>query len=276
MKVLKCTLPFLLFFACSPSSTVQEVSKYTIEQFYKNISVGGGSFSPDESKLLISSNESGIWNAYEINVESGETTMLTNSTQESYFAQTYFPNDNRFVFSFDDGGNENNKVYMMSSEGVAKDLTPGDSVRNGFWSWSRDEQSMFMTSNKRDPRFMDIYELAISSMDDENPISEMLYQNNDGLNVGAISSNKRYFALTQTLTSADSKMYLYDNETGKKKDISVHDGDAQYNPQYFSLDSRELYYTTDLDADFVYLAKINIESGEVEKVFEDSWDVRYA
>ncbi|MEP5611719.1 MAG: prolyl oligopeptidase family serine peptidase [Cyclobacteriaceae bacterium] len=276
MKLFKLAVPCFLLFACSPSESVKEVNKYTIEQFYKNISVGGGSFSPDESKLLISSNESGIWNAYEINVESGETTMLTNSTQESYFAQAYFPNDNRFVFSFDEGGNENNKVYMMSTEGVAKDLTPGDSVRNGFWGWSRDEQSMFLTSNKRDPRFMDIYQLAISSMDDENPISEMLYQNNDGLNVGAISSNKRYFALTQTLTNADSKMYLYDNETGKKTDISVHEGDAQYNPQYFSLDNRELYYTTNLDADFVYLAKINIESGEVEKVFEDSWDVFYS
>ena len=276
MKVFKLTLPFLLFLACSPSPTVSEIEKYSIEQFYQNISVRGGSFSPDESKLLFNSNESGIWNAYEVNVESGETTMLTNSTQESYFAQTYFPNDNRFVFSFDEGGNENIKVYMMSSEGIAKDLTPGDSVRNGFWGWSRDEQSMFMTSNKRDARFMDIYELSIAAMDDENPISEMLYQNNDGLNVGAISSNKQYFALTQTLTSADSKMYLYDNETGTKTDISVHERDAQYNPQYFSMDSRELYYTTDLDADFVYLAKINIESGEVEKVFEDKWDVFYS
>jgi len=276
MKIFKLAVPFLLFFACTPSSSVKEVTKYTIEQFYQNISVGGGSFSPDESKLLISSNESGIWNVYEIDIESGEKAALTNSRQESYFGQTYFPNDDRFVYSFDEGGNENFKVYMMSSEGVAKDLTPGDSVRNGFWGWSRDDQSMYLTSNKRDPRFMDIYELAISSMDDENPISEMLYQNNDGLNVGAISSNKRYFALTQTLTSADGKMYLYDNETGKKTDISVHEGDAQYNPQYFSLDSRELYYTTDLDADFVYLAKINIESGEVEKVFEDTWDVFYA
>ncbi|MEP1096157.1 MAG: alpha/beta fold hydrolase [Cyclobacteriaceae bacterium] len=276
MKLFKLAILYPLLFACSPSPSDKEVNKYTIEQFYKNISVGGGSFSPDESKLLISSNESGIWNAYEINIESGETTMLTSSTQESYFAQAYFPNDNRFVFSFDEGGNENNKVYMMSSEGVAKDLTPGDSVRNGFWGWSRDEQSMYMTSNKRDPKFMDIYELSISAMDDENPISEMLYQNNDGLDVGAISPNRRYFALSQAITSADGKMFLYDKETGDRKDISVHEGDAQYSPQFFSLDNTELYYTTDLDAEFVYLAKYNIESGEVEKVYEDNWDVWYS
>ncbi len=276
MKVLKFALPLLLFIGCTSSSDTVEVNNYTIEQFYKNIKIGGGSFSSDESKLLISSNESGIYNAYEINIESGETTMLTNSTEESYLAQSYFPNDDRFIYSFDEGGNENFKVYMMSTDGVAKDLTPGDSIRNGFWGWSRDEKSMFLTSNKRDPRFMDIYELAIASMNDENPISEMLYQNNDGLNVGAISPNKRYFALIQSLTSADSKMFLYDRETGEKKDISVHEGDVQYSPQFFSLDNSELYYTTDLDAEFVYLAKLNIESGEIQKVFEDNWDVWYA
>ncbi len=276
MKILKFILPLLVFIGCTPTSEVREVNKYTIEQFYENVKLGGGSFSPDESKLLISSNESGIYNAYEINVESGETTMLTNSTEESYLAQSYFPNDDRFVFSFDEGGNENFKVYMMSTDGVAKDLTPGDSIRNGFWGWSRDDKSMFLMSNKRDPRFMDIYELAIETMDDENPISEMLYQNNDGMNVSAISPNKRFFALTQTLTSADSKMYLYDKETGEKKDISVHEGDVQYSPQFFSLDNSELYYTTDQDAEFVYLAKLNIETGEVEKVYEDSWDVWYS
>ncbi len=276
MKSLKLLLPFLLLIGCAPTSDVREVNKYTIEQFYKNINVGGGSFSPDETRLLINSNESGIFNAYEIDIKSGETKMLTSSTEESFFGQSYFPNDDRFVYSFDEGGNENFKVYMMSTDGVAKDLTPGDSVRNGFWGWSRDEKSMFLTSNRRDPRFMDIYELAISSMDDENPISEMLYQNNDGLNVGAISPNKRYFAITQTLTSADSKMYLYDKETGEKTDISVHEGDAQYSPQFFSLDNSELYYTTDQDAEFVYLAKLDIESGQVEKVYEDNWDVWYA
>lgn len=276
MKSLKALLPLFLIIGCTSSTEKAEVTKYTIEQFYKNINVGGGSFSPDESKLLINSNESGIYNAYEINIESGETTMLTNSTEESYSAQTYFPNDDRFIYSFDEGGNENYKVYLMSQEGVAKDLTPGDSIRNGFWGWSEDEQSMFLTSNKRDPRFMDIYELSIASMDDEVPISEMLYQNSDGLDVGAISPNKRYFALTQAITSADGKMYLFDKETGDKKDISVHEGDAQYNPQFFSLDNKELYYTTDLNAEFIYLAKLNIESGMVEKVYENKWDVWYA
>ncbi len=277
MKNLIPMLAVLALIGCtSQSNEVVEVPKYTINQFYENVNIGGGSFSPDESKLMINSNESGIYNVYEIDIATGEKTQMTNSTQESYFGQSYFPNDNRFVYSFDEGGNENFKIFMMSTEGQPKDLTPGDSVRNGFWGWSRDEQSMYLMSNKRDPRFMDIYEMQISSMDDEAPISEIIYQNNDGLNVGAISPNERFYALTENITSADGKMYLFDRETGEKTDISVHEGDATYSPQFFGLDNKTLYYNTDEGADFVYLAKRDLETGTVEKVFETNWDVWYA
>ncbi|MEQ8811239.1 MAG: prolyl oligopeptidase family serine peptidase, partial [Imperialibacter sp.] len=46
--------------------------------------------------------------------------------------------------------------------------------------------------------------------------------------------------------------------------------------QFFSLDNKELYYTTDEGAEFVYLVKLNLETGATEKVYEDKWDVWYA
>ncbi len=97
-----------------------------------------------------------------------------------------------------------------------------------------------------------------------------------GHNAEALSPNKRYVALTESLTSADGKMYLLDRETGQKTNISEHEGDATYSPQFFSNDNQELYYLTDENADFVYLAKRDLESGAVEKVYEADWDVWYA
>ena len=46
--------------------------KYSINQFYQNNRTGGGAFSDDETKLLVSSDESGIFNVYEIDIASGE------------------------------------------------------------------------------------------------------------------------------------------------------------------------------------------------------------
>lgn len=270
----------VLFVACEKPKEENEqtepVTKYTIEQFYKNVNIGGGSFSPDETKLLISSNESGIYNVYELPIDGSEGKMLTSSTEESFFAQGYFPGDDRFLYTADQGGNENNHLYMQSPAGISKDLTPDEGVKNSFWGWTRDEKAMFMSSNKRDPKFMDIYERSIESMDQEMGFGEMLYQNNEGLNVSAISANKRYFALIKSVTNADSKMYLYDRETGETSDISEHEGDVQYSPQYFSLDNNSLYFTTNEGSEFGYLAKMDLDSKEVEKVYEDSWDVWYS
>ena len=277
MKSLLLALSTLFLLGCASSEpTVQAPQQYSIEQFYENVSLGGGSFSPDEDKLLISSNESGIYNLYEIDIASGERMALTNSTQESYFAESYFPNDERFVFSFDEGGDENYTIQMMSADGEAKELTSGDSVSNQFWGWSRDEQSMFYASNRRDARFFDLYELPVAAVDEESPTAELLYQNETGHNAEALFPNKRYVALTEALTSADGKMYLLNRETGEKTDISEHEGDATYSPQFFSNDNQQLYYLTDENADFVYLAKRDLETGEVEKVYETDWDVWYA
>ncbi|MEM9326615.1 MAG: prolyl oligopeptidase family serine peptidase, partial [Bacteroidota bacterium] len=235
-----------------------------------------GSFSPDESKLLVSSNETGIYNVREIDLSTGESTALTNSTEESYFAQSYLPNDDRFIFTYDEGGNEQFQLHLSTGDGSSRNLTPGDSIKNGFYGWSRDEGSMFYGSNRRDPRFMDVYELAISQFDSENPIGEMIYQNNDGLDVSEISPDKNYFVLTQAITTSDDKMYLYNRQTGESTDISEHEGEAKYSPQFFSLDNQYLYYTTNENSNFTYLARRNLSSGEVETVFEADWNVSYA
>ena len=272
----KIFLPFLLisFIACQEEKP-REIAHYSIDQFYENTNIWGGSFSPDESKLLVSSNESGIYNVYEIDLANGEKSAVTQSDTESYFAQTYFPEDERVIYTFDKGGNENYGLYI-SKDGESEMLLAGDSVRNGFWRFTRDYKSLIYGSNRRNQQFFDLYELSLDNLDTPIESSIMLYQNDEGINASDLSDDKRYVALTQQLTSADGKMYLLDRESGERSDISIHEGDATYNPQFFSKDNKFLYYTTDENSDFTYLARRDLESGEVEKVYEVNWDVWYA
>ena len=53
-----------LFISCSNSH-----KEYTIQEFMDITSFGGSSFSYDEKKILIRSNQSGVFNAYEVNLE---------------------------------------------------------------------------------------------------------------------------------------------------------------------------------------------------------------
>ena len=262
--------------ACSPQGKKQvkeakQVAKYTIEQFYKNLSIYGGSFSFDESNLLVSSNETGIFNIFSIPIDGTEKTQLTFSEQESYYATSWFPNDKRFLYSADKGGNEISHIYLQNTDGTSEDLTPWEEARSSFYGWARDKKSFFFASNKRDPQFMDIYEMEI-----ENFSSEMIYENNDGLDVEAISKNKRYFALTQSITTSNNEMFLFDRETNERSHISLHEGDAQYSPQFFDLENKNLYFLSNENSEFKYLVKYDLENNTKEKVWSTDWDVWYA
>ena len=92
---------------------MREVKQYSIEDFLGNVNYRGASFSPDNSKLLVSSDQSGIYNAYAFPTDGGEPVQLTNSADDYVMVRGYFPNDERFLYTSDQGGNELNHVYVQ-------------------------------------------------------------------------------------------------------------------------------------------------------------------
>ena len=67
---------------------------YTMEQFVKTLSIGGRSFNHDETRLLVNSNESGIFQVYELDLATGKRTPVTEG-EETTFAVAYMPHDER-------------------------------------------------------------------------------------------------------------------------------------------------------------------------------------
>lgn len=269
MKKMTGFILLILMVACTQKPV--EVTRYTIEQFYDNISIGGGSFSADETSLLVSSNQSGIYNVYALRVDGSGEEQLTFSENESFFANSYFPEDDRFLYSADKGGNENNHLYMQEPDGTVRDLTPWEGATSQFAGWSRDFKQLYLISNKRDPRFFDAY-----TMDLENFEPVMVYENKENLTPAGISNTGRYLALTQDLTTSNNEMYLLDISTGDITHISEHQGDATYSPADFSLNDEYLYYLSNENGEFTYLSSYHLETGEKEIVYQADWDLSYA
>ncbi len=206
MKYLTFVLTIIMVAGCT-QTTQRITEKYTIEQFYQNTRFSGGNFSGDESKLLVSSDASGIFNVYEINIKDGTKKQITFSDKESFFALDYVPQTGQILYSADKGGNEVDHIYLLKDDSTSIDLTPGEKEKASFAGWSQDKKSMYYTSNKRDPKFFDMYKMNTSDWS-----SEILYQNNDGLNISGISDNENIFCLTRTITTSENKMYLFDRE----------------------------------------------------------------
>ena len=210
------------------SSSTRAVKQYTIEQFLTTVAIGGSSFSPDEKSILFSSNKSGIYNVYSVPVAGGEPKQVTRSTTESTFSIGYFPNDSRILYTHDQGGNENNHIYVMSADGKEKDLTPGDKLKAQFLGWTRDGKAFYISTNERDQRFFDIYKLDSATFE-----RTLLYQDTVGYQFGDISDDGKFIAFAKPNTTSDSDVYLYNVATKEMKNITPHQGDVASSPAAF-------------------------------------------
>src|SRR6056300_802729 len=200
----------ILFFSCKKETenSQKEIGQYTIEQFMDNESVGGGSFSADNSNLLISSNRSGIYNVYTVPLKGGEFATITQSDSTSIWAESYFPNDNRMLFSADGNGDEIDHLFVRELDGTIKDITPEIGAKASFYGWSEDDQFLYFGSNKRNPKYFDVYKMSI-----EDYSSEMIYQDDTGLSFSGMSNDENYFALSKSINTNDTDLFLYNVAT---------------------------------------------------------------
>ena len=263
------------FIACKKAEvseqTAREVKQYTIEQFYANTRFSGGVFSPDETKLVVNSDESGIFNLYEINIADGTKKPITQSTEESYYVVDYVPGTDKLIYSADKGGNEIDHLYLLEPNGTSTDLTPGEKEKAGFFKWSEDKKSMFYTSNKRDEKYFDVYKMGIDDWK-----ATMIYENKDGLDVTDISPDENLIALSETVTTSENKLYIYNRQTKERKEISHEAQKGSYASSGFSKDNKFLFYITDAGREFAYLAQYDIATGEHLPIYETNWDVMYS
>jgi dipeptidyl aminopeptidase/acylaminoacyl peptidase len=260
--------------AAEPAKTPEasrKVRQYTIEHFLANTAYFGSSFSPDNRKILLSSNQTGVINAFVLPVDGGPAVQLTDSKVSAIRTLGYFPKDERFLYTSDQGGDEKNHIYVQSPDGQVKDLTPGDNLKAQFGGWAPDGRSFFFTTNERDSGLFDVYEMTIDGYE-----RKLLYSNEGGYLPGPVSPDRRYVALFKTQTSTDSDVYLHDRTTGKTTLLTPDDPaspEVANSPQDFSPDGKSFYYTTDKGSEFAYLVRYDLESGQKTEVLKPQWDV---
>lgn len=261
------TAVLLLLFSCGKkeTKTEREIGQYTIAQFMDTEAVFGSGFSPDNSKVLVTSNRSGIYNMYTLPASGGEMKPITASDSSSVYSISYFPNDERILFRMDGNGDEIYKLFVMDGDEITR-LTPAENVRTLFYGWSKEGDKFYYGSNERDPRFTDIYE-----MDVENFNSKLIFDNSDAYEFGGISNNGKYIALSRVINTNDSDLFLYN--TTNQSFTQINTSQSGNSAQDFSIDDAYLYYTSDAEGEFAIAMRYDIANKTSEKVLERNWDI---
>ena len=252
----------------APAPAAREIAQYTIEQFLDTTGYSGASFSHDGSRILVSSDQTGVFNAFAVPVAGGEPAQLTASTTESIMIRSYFPLDDRFLYVSDQGGNELTHLYVRELDGTVTDLTPGENLKAEFEGWADDDRSFFVTTNERDPKHFDLYEIATDGYE-----RTLLYKNESGYAFRAISPDKQLLAFAQTRTTTDSDLVLHDRRSGETTVLTPHEGEALNEAQEFGPDGEHLYYLSNEGSEFLYLVRHHLGSGERQVIVQPDWDV---
>jgi len=279
---LLCVFSSLLL-ACSEPSNVANKAKdniaqdsfksYSAEEFFKTTSVFGSSINANATAVLVSSDQTGIFNIYKQPIDGSAAVQLTDSKIESVFGVSWFPQDDRVLYSADQGGNELNHLYVRKLNGEVKDLTPGETHKANFIGWHNNDQSFFVATNERDAKFFDVYHYQTSDYS-----RELVFKNTYGYSVEDVSPNGQWAVMSKSLGNANSNLYLVNLNTADTlpKLITAHQGDIDYGVYTFSADSLTLIYSTNEHGEFTQAWAYNLSSGAKTEHYSANWDVRFS
>jgi dipeptidyl aminopeptidase/acylaminoacyl peptidase len=265
-------LPLLALVAALPvSGESRQVRQYTIDQLLATTVYEGSSLSPDGRKILVSSDKTGVINAFAVPVDGGPPVQLTDSKVSAIRVIGWFPRDERFLYTSDQGGDELTHLYVQSPDGQVRDLTPGAKLKAELVGWSPDGRSIFFRSNERDPSLFDVYEMTLDGYE-----RKLLFNNPGGFLPLGVSPDRRYVALAKSQRTSDADVHLHDRTTGKTALLTPDEppgAQVENAFQAFSPDGASLYYTTDQGAEFKRLMRYDMATGKREVVLRPDWDV---
>ncbi len=266
--LLSLSTSFSLMALAGPVPKPTPARQNSIEQFMNTIRLRGSAISPDEKTVLFTSNQDGVFNLYETPFDgSGQPKQLTHSKTNAIYVGDYLP-DGRIIYSSDQGGNELTHIYLREKDGSVTDLTPADKAKFQFAVLSHDRKGFFYLSNQRNPAAFDVYEMNIATMK-----PTLLFENPGGFWVAGVSPDRRYVALTKTMTTTNRDIYLYDSQSKVTRLLTKHEGEVNNSRADFTPDGKKLLIATDEDQEFSYVKAYDLATNQSTLLDKANWDI---
>jgi len=249
-----------------------------ITKYIKIVKAYHPTFSADSSRIAYISDTPGVPQIYEMRL-SGDMNSPTSRNQvtrgrERVLGCWFSPalGDDRMIFTQDSGGNENAQIYMISQKkNSIIPLTQGfEGAMHIFGEWSSDGSQILFASNRRHPGLFDLYLQTIGGE------TRMVWENEAPgfLTSMSFSPDEQTAVAVHTASSFQHNLLEIDLTENEAVVLSPPDEVARYMEARYSSDGKSLFLNTDLDSDFLYIARLDLESFDFEPVVTAEWDIK--
>jgi len=247
---------------------------YDIERYLNIRSAYGASFGPDGERLSFLMDTTGTSQVWTLETPRGWPEQRTFYDERVTFA-SWSPERPELIFGMDEGGNERAQLFRLDAEtGAIENLTAMPDAKHRWGGWSHDGERFAFTSNRRDESVFDIY---VQGRDEAGEDATLVYEGDGWLSLAGWSPDDSRLLVSQAYSNFDQDLYVLDLETDEPtlEHLTPHEGDVRYGSASWAPDSEGIYLVTDEgNADTLYLAYLDLESGDLETVIDgDGWNV---
>ncbi|MGE6258304.1 S9 family peptidase [Heyndrickxia sporothermodurans] len=237
-------------------------SKPNVEQFLRTFAIGDFAVSPDETQLAFSTNLSGKYNLWAMNLPNTFPYPLTFIDQSCQ--GLLYDKQGRFIIAgFDHNGDENTQFYGIPLQGgTMKEIVYQKDTRNFLPILSEDGSKLYYTSSKDNPQFLNTYCLDLLSGQE----TIVLEGKTAATFLADFSPDEQSFLYFKQFANTYSLLYA---RSGDEDVLLTPPTEKQHtvSDAVFISDTM-VYLLTDYESDFTYLASFDLKTKTFLKIKE--------
>ena len=253
------------------STSSSEARAIPIDDLYFTRSTAGGSWSPDGTEIVFTTDISGRSNLWKVAAAGGWPIQLLQSDDRQVNA-TWSPDGKWIAFQQDAGGNELFDVFVVPSDGGAVvNLTQTPDIREGSPRWSPDSKTIALDYKAKDGSAYDLALLDIAS----RKVSKLTHEespNHSWNSVAWSRDGKTLFANRTESGFADGDVYAVDVASRKAANLTPHHGKVLNTASALSPDGRTLLITSNEGAGYKNVALLDLATGNRIWVTKTQWE----
>ncbi|TYL38139.1 S9 family peptidase [Natronococcus pandeyae] len=247
---------------------------YDIERYLNIRSAYGASFGPSGDRLSFLMDTTGVSQVWTVTEPREWPEQRTFYDEQISFA-SWSPERAELIFGMDEGGNERAQLHRLDAEtGTIENVTAMPDAKHRWGGWSHDGERFAFASNRRDESVFDVY---VQNRDETGDDATLVHEGDGWLSLSGWSPDDSRLLVSQAYSNFDQDLYVLDLEADEPEldHLTPHEGDVRYQSASWAPDGEGIYLVTDEgDADTLYLAYLDLETGGLETVADgDGWNV---
>jgi dipeptidyl aminopeptidase/acylaminoacyl peptidase len=251
----------------SDDGEIHRYPRYDVERYLNVRSAYGGSLGPEGDRLAFLVDTTGTAQVWSVG---GPTRWPEQHTfyEDGVTFCSWSPERPELVFGIDEGGNERAQLHLLDPDtGGITDLTRHPDAKHYWGGWSDDGHRFAFASNRRDVSTFDVYVQGRDEVGDEATLVHEGDPSAGSLSAAGWSPDDDRLLVHEAHASFDHELHVLELDSGELRQVTPEDDDpVRYRSVEWSPDGRSVYLVTDRDADTLYLARLDLDAGDLSTV----------